>query len=531
MADTINVATIVEPFLVKERNIVLIPDDPKYHPLLPAKTKTVVLGSRMFYALPNSPRTNKMLRDAGYVILSPMYFDKDYDWARIKPFAAQVESAALMIAHHKIFNLSDLGTGKTYSTLFAIDWLIKNGHARNALITAPLSILHNVWEASIYNKFPRLKPVVLHGTAEKRRKLLNTSGFNVYIINHDGVKVLEDDLVKRVFDIVIIDELGSFRDAQSSRWKATRTLVRNATYVSGLTGSPTPTGPWDAYAQRKLIKPEGFKYTYTQFKNVVGLQVSPYRWVPRRDSAQKVYEVLQPAVRFKRSQVVELKANYVIDLTVQLSREQEDCRKALIDNAVALYKQGSVRADTAASLCNKILQASLGAVYTSDEERSIIDLKNVHRIEMAFDLVDQAAGKAIIAVPYVSLLPILEAEAKSRKRLLEIVQGSVPPKERHEIFKRFQDPYDPLRLIIAQPSCMAHGVTLTEADTIIWYGPVTKYEVFQQFNGRIIRPGQNREQLIYLLQGSEIEKKFYAALKSNGNMQDTILQMFETQTF
>jgi ERCC4-related helicase len=78
---------------------------------------------------------------------------------------------------------------------------------------------------------------------------------------------------------------------------------------------------------------------------------------------------------------------------------------------------------------------------------------------------------------------------------------------------------------------MAHGVTLTEADTIIWYGPVTKYEVFKQFNGRIVRPGQKRVQMVYLLEGSEIERRFYGTLRDNGDMQDTILSMFETGNF
>jgi SNF2 family DNA or RNA helicase len=280
-----------------------------------------------------------------------------------------------------------------------------------------------------------------------------------------------------------------------------------------------------------LLRPEGFKYSYTQFKRLVGLEVRPNIWLPKSNSAEIVYNVLQPAVRFIRSQVVELKSNYTHTIGIKLSQPQLECRERLIKEALALYKEGSVRADNAAALSTKILQASLGAVYTSEENRVVIDLKNTHRIEMVVELISEAAGKVIVAIPYVSLIDIVAKELESKNILLSVVRGSVSPKDRNDIFNRFQDPLDPLRVIVAQPSCMAHGVTLTEADTIIWYGPVMKYEVFQQFNGRIIRPGQKRTQLIYLLQGSEIEKRFYSALRSNGAMQQTILGMFENGQF
>lgn len=527
----LNVATIDKPFLVEQRNVILIPDDPKYHVFIPPNAKVMLVENRPFYILKNSPRMNKLLRDAGYPVLSPLYFDKDYNWSAVKPFAAQVESAALLIAHHKLFNLSDLGTGKTYSTLFAIDWLIKNNYAKTALIFAPLSILHNVWLTSIMTKFPRLKGCVLHGTAEKRLKLLRTPGFNVMIINHDGAKVIGKHLALYNFDIIVVDELGSYRDVRSARWKATAPLVHKAKFAVGLTGSPTPTGPWDAYAQRMLLRPQGFNYSYTQFKRLVGVEVRPNIWLPKKDSETIVFNTLQPAVRFIRSQVVELKNNYTHTIKVSLSQAQVECRDRLIKEALALYKEGEVRADNAAALSTKILQASLGAVYTSGEERVVIDLKNTHRLEVTAELIGQAAGKVIVAVPYVSMIDIVAKELQSKKILLSVIRGSVSPKDRNDIFNRFQDPLDPLRVIVAQPSCMAHGVTLTEADTIIWYGPVMKYEVFQQFNGRIIRPGQKRTQLIYLLEGSEIEKRFYSALRSNGVMQETILGMFQQGAF
>lgn len=527
----VNLQTIDRPFLLKERNIILVPDDMKFHALIPKTAKVTLLDNRAFYIIKNTPAANARFNHNGHPILSPMYFDRTYDWSKIKPFSAQIEMAAVWISWKKLYNLSDLGVGKTYGTLYAIDWMIKNGYAKRALVVAPLSILDVVWKQSIRNKFPRLRPAVIHGPVGKRQKLLKLNEWNIAIINHDGIKTVSDELLNLNFDIVVVDELGGFRDTRTERWKVAKKIVDKIEYAIGLSGTPTPAGPWDAYALRKLINPAGFRMTYLQFKQSVAVEVRQGIWKPRKEAKDIVYATLQPAVRFSREQVMELKKKYTHTLNVTLSKEQEDARQQLIKDAVAIFKEGKCSAAASAALATKILQASLGAVYLSDTDRTVKDLHNQHRLDICLELINQTNAKVIVAVPFLSLVDIVSKFLCDKKLSLATITGAVPVKERAEVFNKFQDPKNPLRIIVTQPNCMAHGVTLTEADTLIWYGPVTKFEVYAQTNGRIIRHGQKRQQLIYHLCGSEIEKRYYHNLVSEGDFLEATLKMFESGVF
>ena len=182
-----------------------------------------------------------------------------------------------------------------------------------------------------------------------------------------------------------------------------------------------------------------------------------------------------------------------------------------------------MKAANAAVLLGKLLQIYSGAVYTSD--RSVVDLQAQERIELAAELMAEAEGKAIVFVPYRHLCDILEKQLGLPG--IRIVHGDVEDRERNAIFGDFQDPNSPVRYLVAHPKCMAHGLNLTQASSIVWYAPYPSNDVTAQANARITRAGQEREQLIYRLTASAAENKIYAMLDKRCTMQEAILDLFE----
>jgi len=511
------------PYLVEERNVVLIPTNGDYDHLLPPEARMIGVKGHTFYAVDNTPEFNSLLYAAGVPVLAPIYFS-DYDWAGIKVYAAQVQMAALVSSRRRCFNLSALGAGKTIGSLLAIDWLIQEGVIKRALVTAPLSTLWTVWEQEIEANFFRLIPAVLHGTKEKRLKLLNDNFWNVAIINHDGPATIHEELLRREFQCIVIDEIASFRDARTRRWKIMKTIVDKAEYAVGLTGSPTPNYPSDAYGIAKLMVPHRVPKSFLKFRQQVEVEVAPNQWVPRKGSADLVAKVLQPAVRFLRSEISELKNVHMIPpQRVLMSSQQEDALKKLKRDAVIQYPEGVVSAVNAATLLGKLLQICAGCVYTTD--RAIVNLDPSQRIETVKTIIDSAEGKVIVILPYIHIAKVL-SEALEKTHKHHLIMGEISPRQRSQIFKEFQDRYDPIRVILAHPRVLAHGLNLTAANTIVWFAPIFSREIYEQVNGRIIRLGQELEQYIMHLSGGAEEDGAYRVLERKGTMQEMVLQAF-----
>jgi SNF2 family DNA or RNA helicase len=515
---------MTRPFLVKERNIILLPTTPKFSPLVAKSAKVMVIKGMSFYAVKNGPRINALLWRMGHQLPSPIYFDTDYDWSSIAIFSAQAEMAGLLVARRRAYNLSAVGTGKTIGSLLAADWLIRKKYVTRVLVLSPLSTIRNVWEAEIYKHMPRLRPIVLHGTKAQRIKLTKQLSWNIAILNHDGLSVIEEELHALKFDMVIIDEIACFRDTRTRRWKLLHKLLANTPFAAGLTGSPTPNAPSDAYGIARLMTPERVPMSFRTFRNSVEVEVSLNRWIPRANYKEVVYNLLQPAVRFTREEIVELKDLTVIERSVSLSAKQVEALMRLKKDAIATYPEGIVQGVNAAVLANKMLQVCCGAVYTAD--KTVVDLEPTERLQAAKDLIEEADGKVLLFVPYKHVAAMLVKQFKGDN--MAVITGEVDGKERDKIFKEFQDPSSPLRLLIAVPSCLAHGITLTEANHVIWWSPLYSRETYEQANGRITRIGQTRKQLIFHLCGDKLEKAVYDLLERKGTTQDAILAMFET---
>jgi SNF2 family DNA or RNA helicase len=183
-----------------------------------------------------------------------------------------------------------------------------------------------------------------------------------------------------------------------------------------------------------------------------------------------------------------------------------------------------VSAVNAATQINKLLQISGGAVYTDTGEVLEFDVSN--RINVVLEVIEEASHKVLVFVPFTHTIEILRAKLEKEGIPCGVINGKVSLNKRSEIIERFQTQKDPHVLII-QPQAASHGLTLTEADTIIWYAPVTSVETYLQANARIDRPGQKNAMTIVHIKGSPVEERLYSMLKNNITNHQKLIDLYK----
>jgi len=473
-------------------------------------------------AVPHRTDETIMLRNLGYNAPAPIR--SYYDWSgRYTPFHAQKEAAAFLSMNKRAFNLSELGTGKSLASLWAYDYLKKAGQLNKALVISPLSTLERTWGDELFNHFPHLTFAVLHGTKDKRIKLLKED-FDVYIINHDGVGIIEPELKNRTdIDLVIVDEVAQCaRNAGTTRWKKINTVVnrhKEPRSCWAMSGTPTPNAPTDAWAQCRLVAPESVPPYFNRFKAQVMRQISQFQWLPKPEATQIVREIMQPAVRFTRDECLDLPPIMFETRTVPLTPEQNKAYKEMVTRMRTQADNGEITAVNEAVKMGKLVQIACGVVYANDG--SEVTIPSSPRVQETRDIIDAAEGKVIVFVPYVSSVKMV-AEELSKDFSVEVIYGGVKKTERDRIFKAFQKSDEP-KVLVAQPAAMSHGLTLTAASTIVWYSCTTSNETFEQANGRINRPGQKMNNFIILLEGTPVETRVYSRLRKKQKMQGALL--------
>lgn len=466
----------------------------------------------------------RVLRNMGIDAPSPIKYY--YPWPGMyKPFEAQEETAAFLTNHTRAFCLNDLGTGKSLATLWAYDYLRSKSLAGKVLIVSPLSTLERTWADELFKHFPHLNYAVLHGTREKRLKLLSQD-VDVYIINHDGVEIIVDALKNRM-DIthVVVDEISQVaRNAGTDRWKALNTVINKQTprQTWGLTGTPTPNAPTDAWAQCRLLVPENVPPYFNRFKDQVMRQVGPFLWLPRDNATEVVKDAMQPSIRYSRDECVDLPPCLYETRQVDLTTEQDRAYRQMMEKLAAEVDSGEVVAVNEAVKMNKLLQIACGVVY--DTEGNEVSIPSNKRLQAVLEVIEETPYKVIVFVPFVSAVNKVADYLTSKQVSVECIHGGVSKNERDRIFAAFQKSADP-RVLVAQPAAMSHGLTLTAASTIVWYAPTTSNETFEQANGRITRPGQKNNQFIVMLEGTSVERKLYDRLRNKQKAQGLLLSL------
>lgn len=510
----------------------------QYKVLLPGTQLRWIEQKRKWWLLvPHTVEHCMMLKnlDARLKVPSPIQYY--YDWPRsykiTQPFVAQKETAAFLTLNPRAHVHNSLGTGKSLAALWAWDYLNREGLAQRLLVVAPLSTIERTWADAVFDNFTATRSaVVLYGTRQRRLQLLDMEA-DVYIINHDGLTVagMLDALAKRPdIDTIVFDELSqAARNATTARWKAFNQLANRQNInrrVWGLTGTPIPNAPTDAYAQAKLITPDKMRgVTYVRFRGQVMYQTGPFTWVPRPNATDTVFELLQPSIRFTMESCTDLPATLYSYRHAQLSPKQQRAYEEMLKRLVAEFDNNgeitTVSAVNEAVKLSKLIQIACGAVY--DQDGRVIDVEGTERMEIVQEIVDEAEGKVIVFCPFRSVLAKL---ADFLKAPSAIIHGSVSKTNRDEIFQAFQNGSH-LRVLIAQPSTMSHGLTLTAANTIVWFAPVTSADTYTQANGRIARPGQTRTTHVIHIEGTPAERRLYSRLEKKQQIQGLLLQLVE----
>ncbi|MFV0410796.1 MAG: helicase-related protein, partial [Paracoccus sp. (in: a-proteobacteria)] len=310
----------------------------------------------------------------------------------------------------------------------------------------------------------------------------------------------------------------------TSRWKKMDRLLQNVPYVWGMTGSPTPNEPTDAWGMAKLLTPSRAPRFFKEFQRKTMTQITQFKWIPKPNANDLVYDMLQPAVRYKRDDCIELPPVSYRSVEVTDSSEINDTYKKMMAALKLAFAEGRVTAANEGALFMKLLQIACGWVYT--EKKGVITLDNSERVKETCDLVEESLGKVIIYVNFKHAAEGLHKRLSKRYPTASLIHGGVSKKQRDKIFTAFQHSEEP-RVLIAHPQCMSHGLTLTAANTIVWFTPPSGLETFEQANARITRPGQDKKSLILSLQSQAIERKIYKRLRQRASLQGALLDMFD----
>jgi len=468
----------------------------------------------------------RVLRNLGIKAPSPILHY--YDWpGGLTPYDHQRETAAFLTLNQRALVLNEIGTGKTQSALWAADYLIKTRQVSKVLILSPLSTLERVWADGIFKGLIHRKFAVLHGTAEKRLKRLSTD-VDFYICNHDGFPIIAEKAIG-MFDLIIVDEAAVYRNPQTQRFKLFRKWMdQNTTARLWLmTGTPTPNDPTDAWALAKLVNSPYCTKTFTAFREQVMMKIGQWKFVPRPESVDIVKHILQPAVRYTRDECFDLPETIVQTRQVELTPEQRKHFTQMLRHFVTeAAAEGTITAVNEAVKVQKLVQIACGVAYGDDGQNIEIDC--TPRINLVKEVIEEAGEKVILFVPLTGTLHMLEKEL-SKHFTVAVVNGEVSAPKRNKIFHDFQHGRDP-QVLIAHPGTMAHGLTLTTASTIIWYGPINSNEVYVQANGRIERIGKKRVSNVIHIEATDLEHKMYERLKNKQKLQGVLLDLIQEQT-
>jgi SNF2 family DNA or RNA helicase len=458
-------------------------------------------------------------------IPSPML--KKYQWTgKLTPFEHQKITASFLSIRKRAFCFNEQGTGKTASVIWAADYLIKKGLVKRVLVLCPLSIMKSAWQQDLFKFAMHRSCSVAHGTAAQREKVIK-AGCDFVIINFDGLSIVRDQIIAGGFDLIVVDEANAYKNAQTNRWKILNQIVKTTEpRMWMLTGTPAAQSPMDAYGLAKLAGAPNCPKYFGQYRDSVMMKISKFKWMPKPHAQTIVHNILQPAIRFERKDCLDLPEVTHMEREAPLTPQQKKYYAQLKNQMLIEAAGEEVSAVNAATKLNKLLQISGGAVYTDTGEVLEFDISN--RLNTVLEVIEEASNKVLVFVPFTHTIELLKAKLEKEGISCGVINGQVSVNKRSELVTKFQSDPDPHVLII-QPQAASHGLTLTAADTIIWYAPVTSVETYLQANARINRPGQKNAMTIVHIRGSEVESRLYNMLQANIDNHLKIIDLYRQE--
>jgi SNF2 family DNA or RNA helicase len=456
----------------------------------------------------------------------PSPIQRDYKWPGLfKPMAHQKETSNFLTLNRRAFCFNEQGTGKTASAIWAADYLLEQKKVLRVLIICPLSIMQSAWQADLFKFAMHRRVGIAYGDRTKRKAIIE-GDTEFVIINYDGVSIVADDIAKQNFDLIIIDEANAYKTVTTERWKTLNRILTPRTWLWMMTGTPAAQTPTDAFGLAKMCVPDNVPRFFGSFRDQTMVNISKFKWLPKPDSDKTVFNALQPAIRFIKKDCLDLPEVTHVFRDAPLTAQQEKYYKLLKKEMLMVADGEEISTVNAAVNLNKLLQISGGAVYS--DTGSVVEFDVSNRLKVIEEVIEEASHKVLVFVPFTHTIELLKEHLKKAHITCEVINGAVTVNKRTEIFKRFQEEPDP-RVLIIQPQAAAHGVTLTAANVIIWYAPVTSIETYLQANARIDRQGQKNPMTIVHIKGSPVETRLYNMLQNKLDVHEKIIDLYNKE--
>lgn len=464
-----------------------------------------------------------MLTLAGLQCPSPIFRDYDFpcppEW---DVFLHQYRIADFASRNKKGYILAGMGSGKTASVLWATDYLRQLGLIKSVLIICPLSVMTDAWLKTVPSLFLGRRSILpIHG--RNKLKAIHKEA-DYHVINFDGLQWTEKELLKKKWDVVIVDESVMIKNAKTRRSQVTKKLTNKAEYAWLMTGKPTPQSPLDAHGQLYVL--DKYRHGAGWWRELTQLKVGEFRWINREGWQNTVHTHMQPAIRVETRDCIDLPELIRVPRFVELTKPQQEAIKILKRDRIVSVGGEDVVADNEAVLRIKLLQIANGAVRTGEEE--VVEFKPTGRLTVVEECIDQAQGKSIIFAPFRAVVKMIARHLTEKGYRVGIVTGETSSRQRQEMFDSIQsNDEDSLQALIAVPQAMSHGVTLTNADTMIWFSPIDSNDAYRQAIARMERAGQKRSMVVVEIWGSPVEKTMYDILNLRDDQQQEFLELYQ----
>ena len=459
----------------------------------------------------------------------PSPIARKYQWpGRYIPMAHQKATAAFVTMHRRGFVFNDPGTAKTMSALWAADYLMKRGDVRRVLVVCPLSIMQSAWMGDIMNSVIHRSAIVCHHEKASRRIEMIQDDYEFVIINYDGLALVAKEIIADGrFDMVIVDEANAYALPTTKRWKALASILRPDTFLWMMTGTPAAQSPVNAYGLAKLVNPSGVPQYMTAWRDKVMNKITTFKWVPKPNAKELVFQALQPAIRFSKADCLDLPPVLKTVREVPLTLQQKKYYEKIKQDMLVVAAGQTISAVNKAAVVNKLLQISCGGVYS--EDGTVVEFDAAPRMNLLLEILAETNRKVLIFAMYRSSIDAIDAFLTKHGIRVGVIHGGIPAHKRGELINRFQQAQD-LDVMLMQPQATAHGITLTAADTVVFFGPLMSVELYVQCIARADRKGQTSDKVTVVhIQSSPIEKKMFAAMDARVTDNALLTEMFDEE--
>jgi len=400
-----------------------------------------------------------------------------------KPYHHQMKAIKHMLANKRGYLWLDMGTGKTASALWFSDILLTYNKVSKILIIAPLSTLKVVWAKEIESICPYRKYVIVHGNKDDRINALNTEAC-FYITNTDATRTYYNEFIKLDPDIIIIDEVTDFSNATSQRSKSLQKMSNKAKCVYGLSGSPVAGGLLNSYGIAKAVNPQKLPTPYfSRYRDSIMYKVNMYEYIPKENAINIVNETLSPAIKVALEDCVDIPGIIYEQREVKVNKSTYNLFTEMYKNQIAEYKQGLITAATAGVKAIRLIQILTG--FTKTIEGEIIHTDISEKLSELVNIYHESGNKLIVFAQSIETIKIIKEYLISKKINTELIYGDVKPSNRALIIDDFQR--SKKGVLVAQVKTMSHGINLTAAHTLVFFGPIHGNDTYRQAIRRIRR--------------------------------------------